>query len=133
MMPSFRDSVPKVGLTVRTDCLVRFTGSDPAFRMAARFFASSSVKLPVIWPRPAVIGDCTTGLEMIWWSTAIAIWFCGDWALTATRVALANADVPAESRTKSITHDARPCDDPDNEAVALVMFAPVITTGPRCT
>jgi hypothetical protein len=35
------------------------------------------VKLPVIWPRPAVMALCTTGFEMIVWSTAIAIWFCG--------------------------------------------------------
>ena len=90
MMPSLRDSVPRVGLTVCTDCCVRFTGSEPAFRIAARSFAVSSVKLPVICPRPAVIGDCTTGFEMILWSTAIAIWFCGGWALTATRVAVAN-------------------------------------------
>src|SRR3954463_4321763 len=129
MMPSFRDSVPRVGLTVRTDCFVRSTGNEPAFKMAARFFASLSVKLPVICPRPAVMGDCTTGLEMMLWSNAMAIWFCGGCALTASRVAVANAAVPSPSKTKSMTHSATDWLEPDSDAVALVMLGPGVTTG----
>ena len=41
--------------------------------------------------------------------------------------------VPSLSSTKSITHSAIDWFEPDNDAVALVMLAPVITTGPRWT
>ena len=57
------ESWPSVGWTKFCPSNLRRAGMEPALRMFLRKFASSKVKLPLIWAEPPVIASRRTGAE----------------------------------------------------------------------
>ena len=57
---------------MRSSTTVSLAGSAPARSRIARLLASSTVKLPVIWPVPPVIGERMTGAEITLPSSTMA-------------------------------------------------------------
>ena len=55
------ESWPRVGPTVRFSMISSFTGREPLRSKIARCWASSIVRLPVIWALPPVMASCTVG------------------------------------------------------------------------
>ncbi len=60
-MPIAIASLPRSAPTVRSSMTVSGAGSAPARSRAARSDACWTVKLPLIWPAPPVIGSRITG------------------------------------------------------------------------
>src|SRR5918994_10517 len=60
-MPILITSPPRSGPTVRSSMTVSGAGSAPARSSADSTTVSSTLKLPLIWPEPPVIGSRMTG------------------------------------------------------------------------
>ncbi len=69
-------SAPSSGPTLRSSTTVSGAGSAPARSSTARSVAEAAVKLPLIWPRPPVIGSRITGALITLSSSTMANgWF----------------------------------------------------------
>src|SRR3954462_15512527 len=129
MRPACRDSLPRVGLTVSSCCLVSSTGRAPSFSTSARSLASCSVNEPEIWPRPFGICSLIVGADSTWRSSTMAsCWLTRRWVMSE------NLAAPALFISKSISQPTFQFTDVDDAvrytAVALEMASPVISTGP---
>ncbi len=81
MAPARMLSAPSSGPTLRSSTTVSGAGSAPARSSTERSWAELAVKLPLIWPRPPVIGSRITGALITFSSSTMAkrlpdIWPC---------------------------------------------------------
>jgi hypothetical protein len=72
VMPAWMESAPRLASTVRSSMTSRLAGSAPPRSRTARSLALSTVKVPLIWPVPPVIGCWMTGAVMTWLSRTTA-------------------------------------------------------------
>ena len=89
------ESWPRLGPMVRTSMTFSLTGNAPERSRMARFFASSSVRLPVMTALPPVIGSLTTGAVNTSPSSKMAI-------LWPTLAAVKSANLSAPSSVNSM-------------------------------
>ncbi len=73
ILPASMESRPRPGPTTRRSTTVNFAGSAPARSSTERSLAWATVKLPVIWPEPPVIGVLMRGAETTSLSSTIAM------------------------------------------------------------
>ena len=96
--PARIESAPSSGPTLRSSTTVSGAGSAPARSSTARSLADWALKLPLIWPRPPVIGSRITGALITWLSSTMA----KRW-LTLARVTSAKRRAPTELKVKFTT------------------------------
>ena len=94
MKPWLCAAWPRVGPTIASSTIRVGAGKEPAFKMFAKSFASSVVKLPEMEELPFGISSFTEGAEYTTLSNTMAILPFGDFA-AASAVIFAQMRVPA--------------------------------------